>query len=472
MAFWLSIAALFHLLGISSAVHAVMYGRTSQGAVAWTMGLVMVPYVAVPMYWILGSSRFHGYVTARYGKDERVKEKLVAISESLKPHVVTLPKQSEAADAAQKLADMPFLEGNRVELLVDGERMFSSLFDGIAAAEHYILFQFYIVKDDLIGRDIKSRLIARARDGVSIYFLYDEIGSYGLSAGYLNDLRAAGVKVHPFHTRKGNGNRFQINFRNHRKVMVVDGEAAWIGGMNIGDEYLSRDADIGHWRDTHMKITGPAALAVQISFAEDWFWAADEIVPSLLWEAVPEKEGVPVLIVPSGPADPVETAALMFHHAINLAKERLWIASPYFVPDDAIIAALMLAALRGVDVRILIPDRGDNRLVDWSAWSYCEQLHHAGISFFRYTDGFLHEKVMLIDDEVASVGTANFDNRSFRLNFEITGIIADHDFSLSIKKMFEDDFASARQMQDEDFIKRTFFSRFLSSLSRLLAPIQ
>ncbi|OQX60084.1 MAG: cardiolipin synthase [Helicobacteraceae bacterium 4484_230] len=472
MAFWLAAAALFHLLGIFSAVHAVMHGRTSQGTIAWVMGLTMVPYVAVPMYWILGSSRFHGYITARYGKDEWVREKLDVILGPLKPHALTLPKRSKAAEAAQKLADLPFLGGNRVELLIDGEQMFSSLLNGIDAAEHYILFQFYIINDDLIGREVRSRLVARAKEGVLVHFLYDEIGSYSLGTDYLNDLRAAGVEVYPFHTRKGRGNRFQINFRNHRKVMVADGKSAWIGGMNIGDEYLGRNAKIGNWRDTHMKITGPAALAVQISFVEDWFWAADEIVPSLIWEPVPAKEDVPVLIVPSGPADPVETAALMFHHAINLAQKRLWIASPYFVPDDAIIAALRLAALRGVDVRILIPDRGDNRLVDWSAWSYCEQLHHAGIGFFRYTDGFLHEKVMLIDDEVASVGTANFDNRSFRLNFEITGIITDHTFASDVEKMFERDFVCARKMRDGDFTKRTFLSRLLSRLSRLLAPIQ
>ncbi len=471
MVFWLVLTASVYLAGFLSALHAVMHGRTSQGTIAWATGLVFVPIVAVPMYWVLGSSRFHGYVTARYTKERKVYEAFKRFMEELDPYAVRHARA--AAQAAEKLADLPFLRGNAVELLVDGEAMFSSLLAGIDAAESCILFQFYIVHDDDIGRKVKAHLIAKAGAGVRVRFLYDEIGSLGLPAAYLDELRDAGIEVHPFHTRKGPGNRFQLNFRNHRKVMVVDGKAAWIGGINVGDEYLGRDPKAGHWRDTHMKITGPAALGVQLSFVEDWFWATDRLGMDLNWKPEPSRDAdVPVLIVPTGPADPLETAGLMFHHAVNSARRRLWIASPYFVPDDAVVSALQLAALRGVDVRILIPDRSDNRLVEWSAYTFFDQLHRVGVRFYRYRDGFLHEKVTLIDEETVMLGTANFDNRSFRLNFEITGIVADAAFASETQSMFEADFARSRRMRAEDIEGRSFLFRLVTRLARLAAPVQ
>jgi cardiolipin synthase len=240
----------------------------------------------------------------------------------------------------------------------------------------------------------------------------------------------------------------------------------------VGDEYLGRDPKFGHWRDTHIKITGPAVMAAQLSFIEDWLWAMDQEISDLTWEPFVSKENKKVLIVPSGPADDLETAALMFHHAINSAQKRIWIASPYFVPDDAILAALQLAGLRGVDVRILIPERPDHLLVYLAAYTYLEDVLQTGVRFFRYTDGFLHEKVMLIDDETATVGTANFDNRSFRLNFEITAIIKDRPFTAEIEKMFLTDFAQAREMTEADITRRSWWFKFTSRIARLTSPIQ
>jgi cardiolipin synthase len=470
---WILIAAIFHVLGFSSSIHAVMTARTSQGAIAWVVSLNTFPYVTVPAYWFLGRSRFHGYVMARNSGDVNVQKELEQVLVGLEPYRVPEAEISAGGVAAERLADLPFLSGNSLQLLVDGKATFDSILEGIDAAKEYVLFQFFIVHDDEIGRQVKEHLIAKAKEGVKVYFLYDEIGSHDLSDSYKNELREAGIEVYDFHTQKGSRNRFQINFRNHRKVVVVDGKVAWIGGHNVGDEYLGRDPKFGHWRDTHMRIEGPAALAVQVSFIEDWYWATGEIVPGVVWmPTAPENGDKKVLIVPSGPADKLETASLMFHHAINSAKERIWIASPYFVPDDAILEALQLAGLRGVDVRILIPDKADHLLVYLAAFSYFDDASRTGVRFFRYTNGFLHQKVMLIDNTTATVGTANFDNRSFRLNFEITGVVADPPFAEEIEQMLKNDFAHAREMTKSDVDDRSFWFKLSTRLARLTSPVQ
>jgi cardiolipin synthase len=255
-------------------------------------------------------------------------------------------------------------------------------------------------------------------------------------------------------------------------VVVVDGAVAWVGGHNVGDEYLGRDPKFGRWRDTHVRIEGPAALAAQLSFSDDWHWATGRHL-DLSWRPVPSgKADLPVLIVPSGPADPLETANLMFVHAIESARARIWIASPYFVPDRPVITALQLAGLRGVDVRILIPDEVDHLGVYLAAYSYLDEAGSTGVRFYRYRDGFLHEKVMLIDGFAATVGTANFDNRSFRLNFEITAVVMDDGFAAEVEAMFEADLARARLMEPGEYDHKPWWFRFGVRLARLTAPIQ
>ena len=463
---------LFHLMGLLSSIHAIQTTRTEQGAIAWAVSLNTIPYVAVPAYWFLGRSRFEGYINARRSEMEEIDNLSESAAATVREFLLPPGDIAPAALAAQRLAGIDFLQGNSVELLVDGDSTFTSILDGIDVAEKYILFQFFIIHDDYIGREIKRRLIERARAGVRIYFLYDEVGSHDLPKSYKEELREAGIEVSAFNTRKGPGNRFQINFRNHRKIVVVDGKIAWIGGHNVGDEYLGRDPKFGHWRDTHVRIEGPATLGAQLSFAEDWYWATEQRL-ELDWQPVASKdEDIPVLIVSTGPADTLETANLMFVHAINTAKERIWIASPYFVPDRPVITALQLAGLRGVDVRILIPDKADHLLVYLAAYSYLDESAETGVKFYRYQDGFLHQKVMLIDNNFATVGTANFDNRSFRLNFEITAGIADHDFAGEIEQMFENDFANSRLMEAREFDAKPWWFQFAVKLARLTAPVQ
>jgi cardiolipin synthase len=465
------VALLFHLAGFALSIHSVMSTRTAQGAIAWAVSLNTVPYVAVPLYLVLGRGKFNGYVTARRQGDLEVESEAEGAEASVQPFIATLGADYASVRAAERLAELPTLTGNDAELLVDGEATFASILEGIAVARDYVLVQFYIVKDDDIGRALKEVLIERARAGVRVYFLYDEVGSHKLPKRYLEDLQEAGVEAHNFHSQRGPWNRFQINFRNHRKIVVVDGFQGWVGGHNVGDEYLGRDAKFGAWRDTHVRVEGPAVLGLQLSFLEDWHWATEEVL-ELNWTPRPSKTGdIPVLVVPSGPADARETATLMFTHAINSARERIWIASPYFVPDHGVMNALRLAALRDVDVRILIPNDPDHYLVYLAAFHYYEEMKDSGVTVYRYTDGFMHQKAMLVD-EVSAVGTANFDNRSFRLNFEITAFFLDPGFTSQVEAMFEEDFRRSRLMTPADLDDRPFWFRPAVRVSRLTAPVQ
>ena len=461
-----------HLLGFASSLNALMTTRTSQGAIAWIVALNSFPVAAVPAYWILGHNKFQGYVTARHDLDLQHDQHIESVRKEMLPFE-SKRDRSQGARVGEQLAQLPFLGSNAVELLIDGEQTFDSIMEGISQANNYILVQFYIIHDDDLGRRLKQGLIDKARQGVRVYLLYDKIGSHSLPDAYINDLRTAGITVHAFHsTQEGIQNRYQINFRNHRKIVVVDGQKGWVGGHNVGDEYLGKDPKFGPWRDTHVKIIGPAVMQLQISLLEDYHWAAGELL-QLDWQPVASPHGnADVLILPSGPADELETASLMYQQAIHSAQQRIWIASPYFVPDEPVLSALHLAVLRGVDVKILIPDRADQQLVYFSAYAFVEELLRAGIEIYRYLPGFLHEKVFLIDDQLAGIGTANFDNRSFRLNFEITALIAEENLVTAVEQMFIDDFNNSAKMKITDVTDKPWWFKMLARASYLTAPIQ
>jgi len=466
---WIIVIA--HILGFLTSIDAAMSTRTAQGAIAWVIGLNTMPLIAVPAYAVLGRRNFSGYVESRRDHEEEIDRLVQKISTKLRPYAVTIEDRDPAFEGLTGLADMPMLDGNLVELLIDGAATFDSIFEGIERAEEYVLVEFFIIKDDGLGRRLKEALMEKARQGVRCYVVYDEIGSHRLPMSYGRDLREAGVEVSEFNTRQGHQNRFQLNFRNHRKIVVVDGREAWIGGHNVGDEYLGL-GKLGPWRDTHLRIAGPAVQQAQAIFLADWFWAT-RTFPDLNWKPVPaDGEGARALILPTSPADPIERAQLFFVHALNSAHDRIWIASPYFVPDEAVIAALHLAALRGVDVRILLPNDPDHLAVYLCSFWYIDDLEEVDVHFYRYTGGFLHQKVMLIDDAVATVGTANFDNRSFRLNFEVTAVVADPDFVLQVQEMLLADFEQSEPVPEGLLGEKSFLFRLGVRLARLTAPLQ
>ncbi|GEN26931.1 cardiolipin synthase A [Halovibrio variabilis] len=461
---------LIHLLGIVSAIMALMSSRTSQGAVAWIISLLTFPYVALPAYWFFGRPRFYGYVSARGQRDTILRRVLVRYRDNVLPHVAS----SSNADiqAVEQLAMMPLTHGNRAALLINGQATFDSLFDGIERAEHYILMQFFIVRNDALGQRLQGYLQRAARRGVRVYFLYDEVGSRKLGEGYLNDLIGEGIEVSAFRSSRGFKHRFQLNFRNHRKVTVVDGKEGWIGGFNVGVEYLGEHKRHGAWRDTHLKLEGPSVLGLQEAFWEDWHWATGEVI-NLNWLAdTSPTTDHHVVIVPSGPADRQDTASLLVQQVIHSAKQRLWVTSPYFVPDQGVQDALRLAAMRGVDVRVMIPERPDHLLVFLSAFSFLPDMIRAGVKIYRYLPAFLHQKIILIDNDAATVGTVNLDNRSFRLNFEITAFIPSQDFAASVGVMLENDFAQCRRVTIDEINQRPMWMKVVSRAAYLMAPVQ
>ena len=462
---------LLELLGILAAVHAVMNTRTSQGAIAWAIALVTLPFVTLIPYAIFGRNKFQGYVSLRSRQDARLHHLLDRFQAEARGKDLLRPPVRDADKALAGLARMPIMGGNTSQLLINGPTTFAHLFEDIDAARNYILVEFYIVNDDHLGGRLKNRLIRKAQKGVSVYFLYDELGSYKLPGSYLREMTRAGIAVSAFHSTRGCTNHFQLNFRNHRKIVVIDGAIAYVGGHNVGDAYLSRHPKFGHWRDTHVKIEGPVVKAVQFCFVEDWHWGTSTI-PDLDWRLDAGRDGMEdALLIASGPADAVETCGLMFTQVSHMARERLWIASPYFVPDVQILGALKLAVLRGVDVRILIPEKSDHRTVHLASFSYYDRTLPLGIKLYRYTAGFLHQKVFLVDRICAAVGTANLDNRSFRLNFELTLLNYDARFIQAVAAMLEDDFRHSRRVALDEYTERPFLFRLAVQAARLLAPI-
>ena len=469
---WWVVVVIFYLLGIIAALDAIWKGRTPQGSVAWAVALISFPYLAVPLYWIFGDRKFHGYINARRSGDLKINN--IAHELRFKLDMKGLISSDEHPDFSviEALAKMPFTSFNHAEVLINGEATFGAIFKGIDEAQNYILVQFYKINDDKLGRKLQTKLIAKAKEGVRIYLLYDDIGCTPLPRSYMEKMRNNGIEVHNFKSRKGWAHRLRLNFRNHRKIVVIDGKTAYVGGLNVSDKYMGIHPKYGYWRDTHVKIKGPSVQSVQLPFISDWYWATHE-VPELNWEPTYSTDWKNnILVLPSGPADELETCGIFFVHAINSAKKRLWIISPYFVPDQQVLCALQLAGLRGVDVRLMIPEKSDLLITNLSAFSYLQDITKVGIKVYRYKKGFLHQKTMLIDDEKTMIGTANLDNRSIRINFEINILFSNEEFANKVEDMMIEDFANSFQITEEDYTKKPFWFKLAVKVARLFAPIQ
>ncbi|HDS1734920.1 cardiolipin synthase [Pseudomonas sp. BP8] len=462
-----------HLLGIIAALHAVLTVRTAQGAIAWAMSLLFIPYLTLIPYLVFGARSFNAYIQARRQANQEMHVAMASLN--WRPWVEEALTARESGSyaalrAMPKLGRMPCLANNQVKLLIDGETTFEAIFAAIAAARKSVLVQFFIIHDDGIGRALQQLLLRKAAEGVEIFALYDRVGSHALPASYSQVLREGGVQIKAFATRGGWFNRFQVNFRNHRKIVVVDGIDGFLGGHNVGDEYLGGNPRLSPWRDTHVQVSGPVVACLQESFAEDWYWATRQLPPLILPDTYPDN-GVLCQLLASGPADPQETCSLFFVEAIHSASHRVWITTPYFIPDEAVFAALRLAVLRGVDVRILIPARPDHRIVYAASSLFAFEAVRAGVRMFRYQPGFLHQKVVLVDDEVSAIGSANLDNRSFRLNFEITLLTVDRAFADQVEAMLLDDLAQAKEITAEDSRDTHRLQQLGMRIARLISPI-
>jgi cardiolipin synthase A/B len=465
-----------YLAGIASAPSALLTARTPQAAVGWVVALLTIPWLAVPLYWTMGSSRFGAYIRIRQRADAAVEglhePELTELTARWGDRVEGAPPGFRALGSHTRL---PALRGNTTRLLVDGEATFRDLFAAIEEARSSVLLQFYTLAEDGIGGALGRLIEDRARAGVEVCVLFDRIGSHRLKGRYLRRLRTAGVRIRPFRTSSPSHRApFQFNLRNHRKAAIVDGRSAWLGGANVADAYLGLDPTVGRWRDTQLRIDGPAAAAVQLSFCRDWYWATGEHPEGLPWMAdsgSDTERGGTVLVLPSGPSDESGRADLLVQQLIHAAEERIWITTPYFVPDEAVLGALRLAAFRGVDVRLLVPERSDSGLVDRAAVPHLEELAAAGVRVYRYQRGFLHAKTIVVDAAVAAVGSLNFDYRSLFLNYEITALLLDADAVRQVAESFLEDLAQSREMTARDFAERSIADRLASRGALLLAPL-
>ena len=445
---------------------AIRGARTPQGSVGWVVFLIAMPVLAVPSYLVFGHHRLKGVQIARRDS-ARIIAAVEDYSATRRPEAVTKAEFGPFEAAAQ----LPVLRGNAAELLIDGRAAFDAMFAAIDAAESYVIVQFYIIRDDGLGRALRDRLLAALARGVDVYVSYDRVGSFNLKDHFRQALLEAGAQVADPEGSHGLAARFRVNYRNHRKTVIVDGKRGFTGGLNVGDEYLGLDPRFGAWRDTHVALRGPVVAQLQLVFVEDWhFETKDLIFDDLHWLPGMQPEDMSGLIVATGPADDLESGAMLYFAAIERAKRRVWIASPYFVPDVDTLAALKHAALRGVEVRILVPDLADHQIPWLAAHAFFDEIRAVGVEIWRYTEGFMHQKVILVDEDFAAVGTTNLDNRSFRLNFEAMAVFFDERFAAQVAEMLNADFARARKMT-RTLGEQTHWVRIGAPIARMFAPV-
>lgn len=460
--------------GIFLALRAVLIARTPQSAIAWAAVLVVLPVIGIPLFLIFGESRFAGYTLAGKGVSKPLDEAFHAIVRHLDGHRTAFTGAFfEASRMATNLSRIPSTGGNKVDLLIDGKATFGAIFEAIDSAHESVWVQFFIIHDDTLGRQLAARLVDAAKRGVKCRVLYDQVGSKALPESWAAGLRASGIEVESFVTNRQFGRRFQINFRNHRKLVVVDARTAFLGGLNAGDEYMGRSARFGPWRDTHMRIEGPAVAGFQLSFLEDWNYVTQQVADFRLPPPSASHGGQAVAFpVASGPAEAWSLCPAAYLSIINAASRRLWIASPYFVPSSPLLFAICHAALRGIDVRLMLPQMADHKLPWLSSFTYYPKLREAGVKVWRYQPGFMHQKVLLADDDIAIVGSINLDYRSFMLNFELSAAVQDKKFANDVEHMFLADFDNCRPENLRAFEDGSLLFRLKCRLAALMSPEQ
>jgi cardiolipin synthase len=455
----------FQIVGIILAARVILSNRSTHGTIAWSVSLLLLPVAAVPLYAVFGRDRLRSYISARRQVDDQFAR--------LHPEKITGadPESSFNWTVLAALAKGPPTRDNSVRLFFDGRSTYDSMLEGINRAREYILFQFFIFRDDAEGQRFLERLMEKARSGVRVYFLVDAIGSRDLKPALFQQLQAVGIQTGIFSPGRSLKGRLRLNFRNHRKVVIVDGREGWLGGHNIGVEYVGQSPRFGPWRDTHCHIRGSVVDGMQLAFLEDWYWATRSM-PELNWNVPVEDPGsVDAICLPTGPSDADDTCALAFVHLINRANHRIWIHSPYFVPSDEVIVALQLATLRGVEVRVLMPSKMDHRLVWFSSFYFSALPQLNKVRFFRYNHGFLHSKMLLVDDEIVALGTVNFDNRSFRINFESTMILRDPELIGQCDRQMRLDWERSTEDPVDPLAKRSIAFKLAARGARLLSPI-
>ncbi|MCM2533683.1 cardiolipin synthase [Neobacillus pocheonensis] len=403
------------------------------------------------------------FLTIEGENDPRSKEKLRVMREH----------QGKLFMLAQKLGNSPISFDTSTKILTNGEETFHYILEKLQRAKHHIHLEYYIVRHDQLGQKIKNVLIEKAAQGVKIRFLYDAVGSWQLSKKYISELKKAGIETVPFGPVKLPFLNNKFNFRNHRKIIVIDGTIGFVGGLNIGDEYLGKDKNFGFWRDTHLMLKGEAVRTLQLIFLQDWYYMTNHsfLTAEYLSPQLDNKSHGGVQLIAGGPDNEWSAIKNIFFSMIASAEKSVWIASPYFIPDEDIFSAIKVAALSGIDVRLLMPNRPDKRIVFHASRSYFPELLEAGVKVYEYERGFMHSKFIIVDHELASIGTSNMDMRSFHLNFEVNAFLYRTKSTQKLVAEYLNDLEFSKQLELKSFQKRHIGFRLLESTARLLSPL-
>ncbi|MDB4867259.1 MAG: cls [Cohnella sp.] len=455
----------------------VLEYRRPANAMAWLLILFLFPIVGFILYYFLAHEyRRRRRVKRHGGIDQQRRAEIID-----KSHLIGQPEDMPSPEFAhqerlfkllRKAGAAPITGCNHSRLLTNGEATYKAMLEAIRAAQHHIHFSSYIIRDDETGRLFREELIRKARNGVQVRLLYDGIGSIKLKQSYFTPMKEAGAEYACFFPLRPTFMKKRMNYRNHRKILVVDGTKGFVGGINVGDEYLGKHARLGFWRDTHMELEGDSVYGLQEVFLKDWQTATGRNPRDPEFLPVHHCKGKEAIqIVAGGPNRRDDAIHETLFAALSVAKERIWITTPYFIPDASISMALKIAAMSGVDVRLIVPLVPDTYLVHAATMSYVDEMMSYGVRFWQYSRGFIHAKVVIVDNLMASVGTANIDLRSFFSNFETNALLFHADRIAELEKDFLQDLKDSLELELAAFRRRPRKVKAKQALARMLSPL-
>ncbi len=465
------IIALYAIMIIASVVVVLRENRNPIRAMAWVMALIFLPGVGLIFYLFFGRSLKGLHMITRHNK-----RKLMHDHTPRKIDIKSVPLQPEhrsLVKLAHNLCRASFSANNEIEIFTDGTSKFAALKKDLNEAKTSILIQYYIFLDDTLGNEIADILIKKAKEGVTVKVIYDHVGSFSAHSRFFERMNRGGVDTHPFFKVTFPQLANRINWRNHRKIVVIDSKIGYIGGMNIADRYITGMAKGEIWRDTHFRVKGDIVESLIYSFAIDWnFLKKHPELPRQYRSDESESTGsAKVQLVTGGPTEGWNNLTLVFMRAISSARRSIYIQTPYFLPTDGLFTALQAASLAKIDVRIMLPAHTDSILLHYASFSYITQCLKAGIKIYLYEPGMLHAKSMTVDDEFVTAGSTNFDFRSFENNFEANLLIYDKEINRKMREIFFEDLNYCRKLTLSEWKKRPITQRLLESILRLVSPI-
>lgn len=478
---WLGV--LLFLVCIQIAAIVILEFRRPSNAIAWIVIVYIFPLIGLILYYFIAQRFNHKRVVRdskhkRFVGDERTSQAqttdMCMQEKGLFRQVDEEMGYARLVSLLDKLPVSRAFSNNKVAIMADASDVYDAMLEAMERAQDHIHVQFYTIRDDRIGKRFQEVWKRKASEGVKVRVLYDGVGSWRLGRRYIDELQRAQVETACFLPPFIAFLDKRINYRNHRKLVIVDGEIGYVGGLNIGDEYLGENQKLGYWRDTHMQIQGDAVHEMQRIFIADWHLGSGKVIqsPMLFPELTTKKLGDDrVQLVTSGPDTLYEPILEVAFTAINIARERIWLTTPYFIPDSSLFMALKTAAVCGVEVKLMIPATPDSKLVYYASQSYLKELLQAGVQVYRYERGFLHAKTMLIDHVLASVGTANLDMRSLHDNFEMNALLSDAEHIEKLEQQFLMDIKDCSQLSLSRFERRSPVQRGMEAAARLLSPL-